>query len=583
MQDIEIKVPDLGDFENVPVIEILVAIGDVVEVEQGLVTVESDKATMDIPSPHAGKITSINIATGDLINQGALLVTVDASASENVVESAAAASPSPSVTPSVANETKAPPALGNVGAAFDVVVIGGGPGGYSAAFRAADLGLKVILIEKRETLGGVCLNVGCIPSKALLHVAEISREAQSIAANGVTFGAPVFDLNKLRAFKNQTITKLTTGLDGMAKARKVEVVQGTARLTGGGSLCVSQGDGPDRTVMFKNCIIAAGSVVAHLSFLPGDPRIVDSTGALELPFIPGKMLVIGGGVIGLEMATVYSALGAKVDVVEMADDILVGLDKDLVGIWKKTNKLRIGDLFLSTRVKSVEARDDGILVCFEGEDKARHYDFVLQAAGRRPDSEALGLDVAGVELEKGFIKVDNQMRTSVANIFAIGDIAGPPMLAHKAVHEGHVAAEAAAGEKSGFDAQIIPSVAYTDPEIAWTGMTEADARRSGIAINVAKFPWSASGRAIANGAEYGQTKMIFSKETGRVIGGAIIGPNAGDMIGEICLAIELGADAIDIGKTIHPHPTLGETIGMAAEVGQGICTDLPPQKKSQMS
>ena len=569
MPVLEIKVPDIGDFEDVPVIEILVVVGDEVEVEQGLVTIESDKATMDIPSPHAGRIASIEVALGDKISQGALLATIEVSD----IESASDALSTLTETSSVA------PAPNNADAEFDIAVIGGGPGGYSAAFRAADLGQKVALIEKNDVLGGVCLNVGCIPSKALLHVANISREAQSLAAHGVCFGAPVFDLDKLRAFKDQTISKLTTGLAGMAKARKVEIIQGTARFADAASLIIDQGEGSQRSLTYKSCIIAAGSVVAHLPFLPDDPRIVDSTGALELPFIPDKMLVIGGGVIGLEMATVYSALGAKVDVVEMADDILVGVDQDLVGIWKKANKERFGDIFLSSRVTSVDVRDDGLLVSIEGDDEARRYDLILEAAGRKPDSAAIGLDKAGVKLENGFINIDRRMRTNIANIFAIGDIAGPPMLAHKAVHEGHVAAEVAAGEKTAFDATVIPSVAYTDPEIAWVGVTETKARSQKIGVHVAKFPWAASGRAIANGAEFGQTKLIFSTETGRLIGGAIIGPSAGDMIGEICIAIEMGADAVDIGKTIHPHPTLGETIGMAAEAAEGACTDLPPAKR----
>ncbi len=576
----EIKVPDIGNFEDIPVIEILIAVGDAVEVEQGLVTVESDKATMDIPSPIAGRIASIEIAVGDAVSEGALLATIE-TAETTETEAAAEAAPSTASEPAASPDPIVAPTANTADADFDVAVIGGGPGGYSAAFRAADLGMKVALIDKNNTLGGVCLNVGCIPSKALLHVAEVSREAQALAAHGVSFDAPVFDLDKLRYFKNQTISKLTTGLAGMAKARKVDVIQGTARFRDASCLVVSERDDAERSITFKNCIIAAGSVVAHLSFLPDDPRIVDSTGALELPFVPDRMLVIGGGIIGLEMATVYSALGAKVDIVEALDDILAGVDKDLIAIWKTTNKERIGNLFLSTRVQSIEQHDDGLLVHVEGENNPQKYDFVLEAAGRTPDSAALALDAAGVELANGFIKVDNQMRTSAAKIFAIGDIAGPPMLAHKAVHEGHVAAEAAAGEKADFDAQVIPSVAYTDPEIAWAGITEAQARRQNIAIKVAKFPWAASGRAIANGADYGQTKLIFANDTGRLIGGAVIGPNAGDMIGEICLAIEMGADAIDIGKTIHPHPTLGETIGMAAEVAKGVCTDLPPQVKQK--
>ncbi len=568
MRTVEICVPDIGDFEDVSVIEILTAVGEQVEVEQGLVSIESDKATMDIPSPHAGKIASIEVAVGDAVSQGSLLMTIEISETRDDEEAA----------PIAASEKDAVSQAGE--AAFDLAVIGGGPGGYSAAFRAADLGMNVALIEKADTLGGVCLNVGCIPSKALLHVAEVTREAQSLAAHGVAFGDPVFDLDKLRAFKNETVSKLTTGLAGMAKVRDVDVIRGAARFADAGKLLIAQDDGSEKSVAFRNCIIAAGSVVADLPFLPDDPRIVDSAGALELPFTPKTMLVIGGGIIGLEMATVYSALGARVDIVEAMDDILASVDRDLVGVWKKTNKERLGDIFLSARVQSVDARDDGLFVSFDGERETRRYDLILQAAGRRPDSTGLALEAAGVALENGFIKVDKAMRTNVANIFAIGDIAGPPMLAHKAVHEGHVAAEAAAGEKAAFEAQVIPSVAYTDPEIAWAGVTETEAKAQNINVDVATFPWSASGRAIANGADYGKTKLVFSKETGRVIGCAIVGPNAGDMIGEICLAIEMGADAIDIGKTIHPHPTLGETIGMTAEVAKGVCTDLPPQRRS---
>lgn len=571
MPTIEIKVPDIGEFEDVPVIDILVSVGDEVEVEQGLVTVESDKATMDIPAPHAGRVVSIEIAVGNVVSEGALLATIDAIETKG----AAALAPSTAIAP-VSPDPGAEMPISAAEAEFDVAVIGGGPGGYSAAFRAADLGLKVALIEKDETLGGVCLNVGCIPSKALLHIAEVAREAQSLIAHGVSIGTPAFCLDKLRAFKNRTVGKLAAGLSGMAKARKVEVIKGTARFTNAHGLAIAQSNG-ERTLTFRHCIIATGSVVAHLPFLPKDPRIVDSTGALELPFVPDRMLVIGGGVIGLEMATIYSALGAKVDIVEALDDVLADVDKDLIGIWKTVNKERVGQIFVSSRVRSVDARNSGLLVNFEEEPEPREYDLILQAAGRRPDPAALALDAAGVGLENGFIKTDRQMRSNVANIFAIGDIAGPPMLAHKAVHQGHVAAEAAAGAKTAFDARIIPSVAYTDPEIAWAGLTESQAQSQSVEFDVAKFPWAASGRAIANGADYGLTKLIFSKKTGRIVGGAIIGPNAGDMIGEICLAIEMGADAIDIGKTIHPHPTLGETIGMAAEVAKGSCTDLPAQ------
>ncbi len=457
----------------------------------------------------------------------------------------------------------------------DMLVLGAGPGGYSAAFRSADLGMQTVLVERYPTLGGVCLNVGCIPSKALLHVAAVIEEAQRMAAAGVTFAPPQIDLDKLRAHKEKVVGKLTAGLAGMAKARRVEVVQGVGQFVDAHRLAVG-----DRIIHFARCIIAAGSRAVHLPFLPDDPRIVDSTGALALPFVPRRMLVIGGGIIGLEMATVYSTLGAKVDVVEMLDGLMQGPDRDAVKVWEKQNLHRFGHVMLKTRTTAVEARDDGLWATFEGEAApkgAQRYDLILQAVGRSPNGHEIGADQAGVAVDaRGFIPVDGQMRTNVPHIFAIGDIVGNPMLAHKAVHEAHVAAEAAAGQKAHFDASVIPSVAYTHPEVAWVGLGEDEAKQQGRKIEVAKFPWAASGRAIANGADYGFTKLIFDAETDRIVGGAIVGPSAGDMIGEICLAIEMGADTIDIGKTIHPHPTLGESIGMAAEAAHGACTDLPP-------
>jgi dihydrolipoamide dehydrogenase len=463
----------------------------------------------------------------------------------------------------------------------EMLVLGAGPGGYSAAFRSADLGMKTVLVERYATLGGVCLNVGCIPSKALLHVAAVIEEAQHVASAGVTFAAPQVDIDTLRAHKEKVVGKLTTGLAGMAKARKVEVVQGVGQFVDAHHLVVG-----DKTIRFAQCIIAAGSQAVHLPFLPDDPRIVDSTGALALPFVPRKMLVIGGGIIGLEMATVYSTLGARVDVVEMLDALMQGPDRDAVKVWEKQNAQRFDRIMLKTKTTAVEAKEDGLWVKFEGEaapPEPQRYDLILQAAGRSPNGKKVGADKTGVNVdERGFIPVDSQMRTSVPHIFAIGDIVGNPMLAHKAVHEGHVAAEAAAGQKVHFDATVIPSVAYTHPEVAWVGLTEDGdngAKKTGRQVEVAKFPWAASGRAIANGADYGFTKLIFDAETHRIVGGCIVGPSAGDMIGEICLAIEMGADAIDIGKTIHPHPTLGESIGMAAEVAHGSCTDLPPLKK----
>jgi dihydrolipoamide dehydrogenase len=472
----------------------------------------------------------------------------------------------------------------------EMLVLGAGPGGYSAAFRSADLGLKTVLVERYPSLGGVCLNVGCIPSKALLHVAAVIEEARHVASAGVTFAQPSVDIDALRAHKAKVVGKLTSGLAGMAKARKVEVVRGYGHFLDAHHLEVelTTGTGQEKTgekkvIRFQTCIIAAGSAAVHLPFLPRDARIVDSTGALELRRVPQKMLVIGGGIIGLEMATVYSTLGAKVDVVEMLDGLMQGPDRDAVKVWEKQNAHRFERIMLKTKTTAVEAKDDGLWVRFEGEAapaEPQRYDLILQAAGRSPNGRKIGADKAGVQVdERGFIPVDSQRRTNVPHIFAIGDIVGQPMLAHKAVHEGHVAAEAAAGQKAHFDAAVIPGVAYTHPEVAWVGVGEDEAKRMGRAVEVAKFPWAASGRAIANGADYGFTKLVFDAETHRIVGGTIVGPSAGDMIGEIALAIEMGADAIDIGKTIHPHPTLGESIGMAAEVAHGSCTDLPPMKK----
>jgi dihydrolipoamide dehydrogenase len=474
-----------------------------------------------------------------------------------------------------------------------MLVLGAGPGGYSAAFRAADLGMKTLIVERYATLGGVCLNVGCIPSKALLHVAAVMDEAQHLSTAGVSFAAPKVDIDQLRRHKEKVVGKLTGGLAGMAKARKVEVVRGYGHFLDAHHLEVEETSGSaqdksggKKVIRFEQCIIAAGSAAVHLPFIPRDPRIVDSTGALELRQVPARMLVIGGGIIGLEMATVYSTLGAKVDIVEMLDGLMQGPDRDAVKVWEKQNAHRFDKVMLKTRTTAVEAKEDGLWVKFEGAAapvEPQHYDLILQAAGRSPNGHKIAAEQAGVTVnERGFILVDSQMRTNVPHIFAIGDIVGNPMLAHKAVHEAHVAAEVAAGQKAHFDATVIPGVAYTHPEVAWVGLGEDEAKQAGRKITVAKFPWAASGRAIANGADYGFTKLVFdaSEDGGqRIVGGSIVGPNAGDMIGEVCLAIEMGADAIDIGKTIHPHPTLGESIGMAAEVAHGSCTDLPPMKK----
>ncbi|MGB7478828.1 MAG: dihydrolipoyl dehydrogenase, partial [Burkholderiaceae bacterium] len=468
----------------------------------------------------------------------------------------------------------------------EMLVLGAGPGGYSAAFRAADLGMATVLVERYSTLGGVCLNVGCIPSKALLHVAAAIDETAALAAHGVSFGPPQVDVDKLRGWKDKVVGKMTAGLASMAKARKVNVVQGVGRFVGPHHLEVTAADGGKKTIQFKQAIIAAGSSVVKLPFIPQDPRIVDSTGALELRQIPKRMLVIGGGIIGLEMASVYSTLGTRIDVVEMLDGLMQGADRDLVKVWQKFNAKRFDKIMLKTKTVAVEALPDGIKVSFESADAAtaapdpQLYDMVLVAVGRSPNGKLIGADAAGVAVtERGFIEVDSQMRSNVPHIFAIGDIVGQPMLAHKAVHEAHVAAEAAAGQKSHFDARVIPSVAYTDPEVAWVGVTEDEAKAKGIQLEKGLFPWSASGRAVANGRDEGFTKLLFDAETHRIVGGAIVGTDAGNMIGEIALAIEMGADAVDIGKTIHPHPTLGESIGMAAEAFEGVCTDLPPARR----
>ncbi len=575
MTNVEIFVPDLGDFKDVLIAEVFVKEGDSVAVDQPIVSVETDKATMDIPSPSVGRIAAVKVAVGDKVGKGSLLATLEL-ADSSQVETAQAV-----IQALVPTETLVQTTSRSVMAAdgaFDLVVIGGGPGGYSAAFRAADLGLKVALVERYETLGGVCLNVGCIPSKALLHVAAIKEEAERLGAHGITFAAPVVDLAKIREFKEATIRKLTDGLAQMAKLRKVERITGVAQFAGSNHLTVSA-DHNERRVDFKSCIVAVGSSPVALPFLPNDPRIVNSTGALALKTLPNRMLVIGGGIIGLEMATVYSALGTRVDVVEQLDGILAGVDRDLVSIWQKRNGHRFDRIMVSTKLEAVNASEEGLTASFGGGHDKGVYDLILQAAGRRPNGDSLNLPAAGLHGERGFITVDRQMRTNIPHIYAIGDVVGQPMLAHKAVHEGHVAAEVAAGHKAAFEPMVIPSVAYLDPEIAWVGVTEDAAKANGIEVKVSRFPWAASGRAIANGADYGLTKLLFSKDTGRIIGGAIIGPNAGDMIGEVCLAIELGADAVDIGKTIHPHPTLGETIGMAAEVAEGTCTDLPPPRR----
>ena len=637
-----LKVPDIGDFHDVEIIEVLVKPGDTVAVEQSLITVESDKASMEIPATAAGTIVEMKVKLGDKVSQGSDIAVIEAagegaaaapaaagassgaaagasagaagagsaapaSAGSSASGAAAAAGASPAAAATAAGAASGAAAAGSAPAArpgpqpapatdrkadieCDMLVIGGGPGGYSAAFRAADLGMKVVIVERYATLGGVCLNVGCIPSKALLHTVAVMEEAKAFAAHGIRFGAPEVDLDTLRAYKDKVVARMTGGLGGMAKGRKVTIVRGYAKFLDPHHVVVDltegtgqQTTGKEQVVRFNQAIIAAGSEPVQLPFLPKDERIVDSTGALALKFVPKRMLVIGGGIIGLEVATVYASLGAQVDVVEMLDGVMAGADRDLVKVWQKHNEKRLGRLMVKTKTTAAEATPEGIRVSFEGEHapaEPQVYDLVLSAVGRTPNGKKLAAENAGVAVgERGFIDVDSQMRTNVPHIFAIGDIVGQPMLAHKAVHEAHVAAEAAAGQKRHFDARVIPAVAYTDPEVAWVGISEDEAKAKGVTLGKAVFPWVASGRAVANGRDEGFTKLLFDPETHRILGGAIVGTSAGDMIGELALAIEMGADAADIGHTIHPHPTLGESIGMAAEVFEGVCTDLPPQKK----
>ena len=614
---IEVKVPDIGDFKEVSVIELMVKVGDTVKVDQSLLTVESDKASMEIPCSSAGVIKELKVKVGDKVSEGTTVLMLEASGADNGaanlpknaptnVSANASATPTQNSTATkpvqASPQTPASSYAGAVDLECDLVVLGGGPGGYSAAFRAADLGLKVIVVERYATLGGVCLNVGCIPSKALLHVASVMEEATHLSQAGISFGKPSIDLDALRAHKQKVVDKLTGGLGAMAKMRKVQTIRGLGSFLSAHHISVEEtsGSGQQKTgskkvIGFKACIIAAGSQSVRLPFMPVDPRVVDSTGALALQKVPKRMLILGGGIIGLEMGTVYSALGARLEVVEMMDGLMQGADRDLVKVWQKMNAPRFDNIMLKTKTVGAKAVAEGIEVSFEGEGapKPQVYDLVLQAVGRSPNGLKLGANNAGVQVtDRGFVPVDIQMRTNVAHIFAIGDIVGQPMLAHKAVHEAHVAAEVIAGEltgdtllaKSAFNARVIPSVAYTDPEVAWVGLTEEQAKAQGIKVKKGLFPWSASGRAIANGRDEGFTKLLFDDREeahghGAILGGGIVGTHAGDMIGEVALAIEMGADAVDIGKTIHPHPTLGESIGMAAEVAHGSCTDLPPTKR----
>ncbi|MES2258085.1 MAG: dihydrolipoyl dehydrogenase [Pseudomonadota bacterium] len=601
MSIVEVKVPNIGDFKEVEVVELLVKVGDTVTADQSLITVESDKASMEIPSSHAGVVKELKIKVGDQVAEGSVLLMLEEEGSAEAPASAAAAptaaaAPAAAVAAPVTAATTAAavPVVAPVGGNYagevdidcDMMVLGGGPGGYSAAFRASDLGLNTVIVERYDTLGGVCLNVGCIPSKALLHVAAVIDETAHMSKTGVTFAKPTIDIDEVRKYKEGVIKNMTGGLAGMAKARKTQVVTGVGQFLSANHIEVTAGDGSKKVVQFKQAIIAAGSSVVKLPFVPEDPRIVDSTGALELRQIPKRMLVIGGGIIGLEMATVYSTFGARIDVVEMLDGLMQGADRDAVKVWQKFNEKLFDNIMTKTKTVAVEALPEGIKVTFEAAEAGatapapQIYDLVLVAVGRSPNGKKIAADKAGVSVtDRGFINVDSQMRTNVPNIFAIGDLVGQPMLAHKAVAEAHVAAEAAAGQKSYFDAKVIPSVAYTDPEVAWAGITEDEAKARGIKVEKGHFPWAASGRAVANGRAEGFTKLLFDAETHRIIGGTIVGTHAGDMIGEIALAIEMGCDGTDIGKTIHPHPTLGESIGMAAEVYEGVCTDLPPRKR----
>jgi dihydrolipoamide dehydrogenase len=595
-QIIEVKVPDIGDFKDVAVIEVFVKAGDKVEAEQSLITLETDKAAMEVPCPAAGVVKALKVKVGDKISEGSVILTLESSAAAvapaaKPAASGPAAAPTKSPAPSPAQPQATSPqspapspqsfAKGDLHA--EVLVLGAGPGGYTAAFRAADLGKQVVLVEKYASLGGVCLNVGCIPSKALLHVAKVISEAEEVAHHGVTFAKPKIDIDKIRGWKESVINKLTGGLSALAKQRKVQVVQGTAKFTSPNHLAVETKDGK-KTISFDTAIIAAGSSVARIPGFPyDDTRIIDSTGALQLQDVPKRMLIIGGGIIGLEMATVYDALGSKITVVELMDQLMPGADKDMVKPLHKRIEKRYEAIYLKTKVSKIEVQKSGLKVHFEGEQapEPQVYDRVLMAVGRRPNGRDIGADAAGVTVnERGFIPVNMQMRTNVPHIYAIGDIVGDPMLAHKAVHEGKVAAEVIAGHHAAFEPLTIPSVAYTDPEIAWMGLTETQAKAQGIAYEKANFPWAASGRALSIGREEGSTKLLLDPSTRRILGAGIVGVNAGELIAEAVLALEMGSDMEDIGLTIHPHPTLSETLGFAAEMAEGTITDLlVPRKK----
>jgi dihydrolipoamide dehydrogenase len=571
MSEIDLLLPDIGEFENVEIIEIHVAAGDRVKPEDPILTLESDKATMDIPSPFAGTIKKVNVKVGDKVSEGSKLGSIESA------ESAAAGKTAKKEKTARDSPAAAPAAAGDADLSAEVVVLGAGPGGYTAAFRAADLGKKVVLVERYDSLGGVCLNVGCIPSKALLHTAQIINEAEHMKANGVTFAKPKIELDGINGFKNKVVGKLTGGLANLAKQRKVKIVHGVGEFIDQNNLQVDN-NGEITRINFENCIIAAGSQATEIPSFPNDdPRLMDSTDALELNDVPKKLLIVGGGIIGLEMATVYHALGSEITVVEFMDSLIPGCDKDLVRALNRVISKRYKEILLKTKVSEIKAQRNGLKVTFEGDKapKPQLYNKVLIAVGRRPNGHKIVADRAGVKVDDaGFIQVDNQMRTNVANIFAIGDIVGNPMLAHKATHEGKVAAEVIAGMKSVFEPLTIPSVAYTDPEVAWMGLNETEAKAQGVEYEKGAFPWAASGRALGIDRDEGMTKVLFDKENKRILGAGIVGPNAGELIAEAVLALEMGADAEDIGLTIHPHPTLSETFNFAAEMAEGTITDL---------
>lgn len=595
----EVRVPDLGNFDEVAVVDVLVKVGDTIDVDTPLVTLETDKATMDVPSTAAGRVTEVLVRKGGKLRAGAVVVKLEGAAAPAAGASAPASrspqsapAPAPAPAPAATSPSPAPATTpapapsapeSNADRNVQLIVLGGGPGGYTAAFRAADLGMKVTLIERREALGGVCLNVGCIPSKALLHAAKVIDEAKSMASHGVSFGAPQVDLDKLRGWKASVVGRLTGGLSVLAKQRNVEVVRGTGRFVAPHAIEVTRPDGGIEVLGFEQCIIAAGSEPVRLPFMPDDPRVIDSTGALELQGVPKRLLVIGGGIIGLEMACVYDALGARISVVELGPQLMPGADPDLVRPLEKRLKARYEQILVGTRVTKAEARQGGIEVTFEADGKSsgQVFDRVLVAVGRVPNGRLLNAAAAGLTVDdRGFIPVDGQMRSNVPHIFAIGDIAGQPMLAHKATHEAKVAAEVAHGHKAFFDARVIPSVAYTDPEVAWVGVTETQARERKLEITKGSFPWMASGRSLSLGRDEGITKLIVDKASNRIVGAGAVGPNAGELIAEAALAIEMGADAADLSLTIHPHPTLSETMGLAAEAIEGTLTDLYLPKKA---